>query len=298
MQLEVWDALHVFGMQRTEVVVFQIQNFAFEEHLVRVVERDGRPWFVGKDVCASLEIAKHHQALEALDLDERGTSTVGTPGGEQTVTIISEPGVYRLVFRSRKPEAERFKRWLAHDVLPQLRKTGSFAAASDTPAASRPDAGESDPLYKLNVVREARLIFGADRARGLWVTLGLPMLPPPPPTLRDEAYRCLRHLLDAAVHEDGPPIRDCLEAALDDGEGDRLLLSGSGIKALADRDAFVVANRHDWLLRVFVKSDWSGGRHARVLRRLSGVTSTGPMRHQGRQCRGTLIPAGYLDQEF
>ena len=53
---------------------------------------------------------------------------MGTLGGSQSVIVVSEPGVYRLVFRSRKPEAERFKRWLAHEVLPQIRKTGRFGS--------------------------------------------------------------------------------------------------------------------------------------------------------------------------
>lgn len=103
-----------------------ITNFAFGEHLVRVIEREGEPWFVGKDVCGVLGISKHHQALENLDIDERGTCNVGTPSGNQDMIIVSEPGVYRLIFRSRKPEAERFKRWLAHEVLPEIRRTGRY----------------------------------------------------------------------------------------------------------------------------------------------------------------------------
>ena len=104
--------------------------FVFEEQLVRAVERHGVPWFVGKDVCHCLGLKNTNDALGGLDNDEKGVATTDplAPGGEQTVIVISEPGVYRLVFRSRKPEAERFKRWLAHEVLPKLRRDGAFDA--------------------------------------------------------------------------------------------------------------------------------------------------------------------------
>ena len=75
-----------------------ITPFAFEDHLVRATTRDNEPWFVGKDVCEVLGISKHHQALDRLDDDERGTCSVGTPSGEQIMIVVSEPGVYRLDF--------------------------------------------------------------------------------------------------------------------------------------------------------------------------------------------------------
>lgn len=92
--------------------------FAFEDNLVRAVKRDEEPWFVGRDVCAVLDLQNVTRSLDRLDADEKGVHTVNTPGGPQEVVIISEPGVFRLVFTSRKAEAERFKRWLAHEVLP------------------------------------------------------------------------------------------------------------------------------------------------------------------------------------
>ena len=102
--------------------------FLFEgEHLVRIVYgADSEPWFVGIDVCHVLGISDHTQTLGRLNEDERGRDMIPTPGGDQRVIIVSEPGVYRLMFSSRKPEAERFKRWLAHDVLPSLRRTGRY----------------------------------------------------------------------------------------------------------------------------------------------------------------------------
>lgn len=143
--------------------------FAFEERLVRATQRGADPWFVGRDVCACLGLRNSKDALSTLDPDEKGVATTDPlgPGGEQSVTIVSEPGVYRLVFRSRKPEAERFKRWLAHEVLPQLRRTGAFAPSATTGeppiAADAPTPPRSvldEPLlHRLHVVREARAIL-------------------------------------------------------------------------------------------------------------------------------------------
>ncbi|MGL5447483.1 MAG: BRO-N domain-containing protein [Rhabdaerophilum sp.] len=101
--------------------------FAYQDCLVRSVVRGGEPWFVGNDVCRALELRNPRSSMALLDDDEKGVHTMDTPGGLQEMIIISEPGVYRLVFTSRKKEAERFKRWLAHEVLPALRRTGRYA---------------------------------------------------------------------------------------------------------------------------------------------------------------------------
>ena len=79
----------------------QLSTFAFDDQVVRVVHRDGEPWFVGRDVGRALQLDNHNQALGTLDDDERGSvlMTPSGPGGPQTMIIISEPGVYRLVFR-------------------------------------------------------------------------------------------------------------------------------------------------------------------------------------------------------
>ena len=101
--------------------------FLFEgEALVRVLDREGDPWFVGVDICRVLGLKDHKQALDRLDEDERGRYGIPTPGGVQDCIIVSEPGLYRMTFRSTKPVAERLKRWLAHEVLPAVRRTGSY----------------------------------------------------------------------------------------------------------------------------------------------------------------------------
>lgn len=93
---------------------------------VRVVEHEGQPWFVAKDVCECLGLDTSNLS-KMLDEDEKGTYTVRTPGGKQEMSIVSEPGLYSLVLRSRKPEAKAFKRWVTHEILPSIRNTGSYA---------------------------------------------------------------------------------------------------------------------------------------------------------------------------
>jgi anti-repressor protein len=100
---------------------------------VRTVVRDGDAWFVAADVCGILSLGRTHDAVRGLDEDERGTDTIRTPGGDQEVTVINEPGLYSLILRSRKPEAKAFKRWVTHEVLPAIRKTGRYETAP-TPA--------------------------------------------------------------------------------------------------------------------------------------------------------------------
>ncbi len=110
-----------------------IAVFSYADIEIRTVLINGQPWFVGRDVCAILDIAKPENSLALLDEDERATHTVGTPGGPQVVTVINEPGLYSLILRSRKPEAKAFKRWVTHEVLPAIRETGRYETAPAIP---------------------------------------------------------------------------------------------------------------------------------------------------------------------
>ena len=113
---------------KNPVQITAAMPFSFESKPVRVIEQMGEPWFVAPDVCRVLEISDVTSALRALDEDEKGPLTVRTPGGDQQVNCISEPGLYKLLGRSRKPEAKRFDRWVRHEVLPSIRKTGGYQA--------------------------------------------------------------------------------------------------------------------------------------------------------------------------
>lgn len=103
-----------------------LQLFNYGTQVVRTVLIGGEPWFVAADLVDILDIGRVHDAVRGLDEDERGTDTIRTLGGDQEVTVVTEAGMYSLVLRSRKPEARAFKRWITHDVLPAIRKTGHY----------------------------------------------------------------------------------------------------------------------------------------------------------------------------
>lgn len=110
-----------------------IQRFDFKGAALRTLtDENGEPWFVAKDVCDVLELSNVGQALARLDNDEKSSITLndGTPGNPNRA-IVSESGLYALVLASRKPEAHEFKRWVTHEVLPQIRKTGGYIPTTD-----------------------------------------------------------------------------------------------------------------------------------------------------------------------
>lgn len=113
----------------------EIQRFDFKGAALRTLtDEAGEPWFVAKDVCDILELTNPAVALQSLDDDEKtnlSNSYVWSEPGRRPL-IISEPGLYRLVMRSRKPEAKEFQRWVTHEVLPQIRKTGGYIPTSET----------------------------------------------------------------------------------------------------------------------------------------------------------------------
>ncbi|MUZ63498.1 BRO family protein [Agrobacterium vitis] len=149
-------------------------TFDFENQPVRAFERDGQEWFVAADVCRCLGLENSCQATSRLPDDEKCqvdlravTTDDGIRPGNPNATAINDPGVYRLIFESRKPEAERLKRFVFHEVLPALRRTGRFAPE---PVIDWEIARE-----QIAMVREARLAHGKAAAAALWRDLGLPM---------------------------------------------------------------------------------------------------------------------------
>ena len=93
---------------------------------VRIFLQDNEPWFVAKDVCDCLDLSNSRKALSRLEDDEKGVTLSDTPGGKQEMATVNEYGLYSLVMSSRKPEAKEFKRWVTHEVLPSIRKYGSY----------------------------------------------------------------------------------------------------------------------------------------------------------------------------
>lgn len=116
--------------------------FTYEGHDVRSVLIDDEPWFVAADVATVLGYSVASAMTRTLDSDEKGVQTLHTPGGPQELAIISEPGLFSAVIRSRVPGAQAFKRWVTHDVLPQIRRTGRY----EVPAAELTMPSHSEAL--------------------------------------------------------------------------------------------------------------------------------------------------------
>ena len=149
--------------------------FVFDDALVRIyMDASGNPWFVAKDVCAVLEIGNSRQALSYLEEDEKGVITSDTLGGRQEMSTVSESGLYSLIFRSRKPEAKRFRTWVTGEVLPTIRKTGGYAVPGGEvpPLPELPELPETakrlKPLLRERVlasaIQAARLVGATTQA--------------------------------------------------------------------------------------------------------------------------------------
>jgi prophage antirepressor-like protein len=99
------------------------KNNGFE---IRVLGDSNNPLFVAKDICQALGLSDVSMSLQKLDDDEKGTKVIGTLGGNQKMSVITESGMYALIMRSNKPEAKSFRKWVTSEVLPEIRKTGSY----------------------------------------------------------------------------------------------------------------------------------------------------------------------------
>lgn len=119
-----------------------LQVFDFNENAVRVIMKDDQPWFVAKDICEYFGDTNYKRSLARLDEDERGLHEMTTPGGTQKMNVVNESGLYHLLFNFEPTEArgvseeyikerqdviKKFKRWVTHEVLPAIRKTGSYS---------------------------------------------------------------------------------------------------------------------------------------------------------------------------
>jgi prophage antirepressor-like protein len=160
-------------------------RFDFERQPVRVLDRGGETWFVGRDVCAALGHRNSRDSLKRIPDDEKGVANTDTLGGNQEMVIISEAGLYRLVLTSRSPAAERFKSWVVRDVLPAIRRTGAYAlpaANDDGPDDDaldfESDDGRASILARLAFVRHAGRTFGRHAAQEAWRRVGLPDIAP------------------------------------------------------------------------------------------------------------------------
>ena len=122
----------------SNIQIFENNDFG----QIRVVERDGEPWFVAADVCTYFGVSNRNRMMRVVDVEDKGSTQIGIRGGVQTVTIVNEPGLYSILFAlqpakargvsedyiaERQKKIRDFKRWITHDVLSSIRKTGIYS---------------------------------------------------------------------------------------------------------------------------------------------------------------------------
>ena len=140
-------------------MTIQLFNFHGSEYEVRFVGTADRPEWVAADVCEVLEIQNTADALaKGLDGDEKGVATIYTPGGDQQMLTVTEAGLYRLVFKSRKPQAKAFQRWVMHEVLPCIRQHGQYPAPAPQPAQAEL-TGQAKVEWTIKIANDTQAIL-------------------------------------------------------------------------------------------------------------------------------------------
>jgi prophage antirepressor-like protein len=151
--------------------------FAYEGAPIRIVMREDDPFWVASDLAAVLGYRDAGNMVRMLDDDQKGTHIVSTPGADQNMTVVSEGGMYRCIFGSKRPEAKAFRRWVENVLLPTLRRTGRFVmdGMADVQRSRDPELPDEYEAIrtKLALVKEARIVFGLKVARDAWRSLQL-----------------------------------------------------------------------------------------------------------------------------
>ncbi|EAQ6664697.1 hypothetical protein DMT56_21215 [Salmonella enterica] len=179
-------------------------SFSFHEtHDVRIQLIEGEPWFCLKDVCEVLDIKNVSQL--AAQLDEKGICKTYTPtkGGKQQLVYVNEPNLYRVIFRSNKPEAKQFQDWVFNDVLPTIRKTGRY---QKQPPSEPLNSNDMSNLKRLVWMMTGNMKFENAWNAGVWYALRSATGRPSPqpfsvddlPALGEECRRIMK--ITAAVH--------------------------------------------------------------------------------------------------
>ncbi|EBO4370687.1 hypothetical protein DKR64_23880 [Salmonella enterica] len=180
-------------------------SFSFHEtHDVRIQVIDGEPWFCLKDVCEILSIANPRD-LMAKQLDKEGVDKIYIPteSGKQNITFINEPNLYRVIFRSNKPEAKQFQDWVFNDVLPTIRKTGRY---QKQPPSEPLNSNDMSNLKRLVWMMTGNMKFENAWNAGVWYALRSATGRPSPqpfsvddlPALGEECRRIMK--ITSAVH--------------------------------------------------------------------------------------------------
>lgn len=157
-----------------ELQIFKNEQFGE----IRVIKQNGEPWFVGREVCELFGDTNYRRSLGRLDDDEKGVSQIDTAGGKQRAIIVNEAGLYSLLFYMQPQKAKgvsqndtllterinrlkTFKRWITHEVIPAIRKTGGYNAKNKT--------GVSDEVQHKRA--EAMLLNARTRQSKAWMNI-------------------------------------------------------------------------------------------------------------------------------
>ena len=138
----------------TKIEIFNNPSFG---SVRAFADENGEPWFVAADVCRVLDIKNPSDTInKRLDSDERGIEIIYTPSGDQEMLVVNESGLYNLIFRSTKPEAKKFRKWVTEEVLPSIRKTGSYSITKSP--IERILANSVDQLEAVEAIKEVLLV--------------------------------------------------------------------------------------------------------------------------------------------
>lgn len=147
----------------------ELKIFNYQEKPIRTIERDGEVWWVLKDVCSALGIVDHISVSRRLEDDEKGVCQIlplSGKGGAQETAIINEPGMYNVILRSDKKDAKNFKRWITHDVLPEIRRTGNYSSKEQKQKYQYPSLPDgvtfSSAVGFMRLTRRVMLDMGAN----------------------------------------------------------------------------------------------------------------------------------------
>ncbi|MUO96642.1 hypothetical protein GOZ78_03665 [Agrobacterium vitis] len=276
-----------------------LQHFNFEGKPFRIIFKDEIPWFVAKDICAIIGLKNHNDAIEPLDDDEKDWVVLNDAlGRPRNTRVINESGYSILVLRSRQAMIpgtvfHRFRKMVTNEILPQIRRTGSFSGQPLAPTSPQPNtpAPVDEITRKLAVIQEARMTKGPAYAARLWDTMGMPTPPAqlPAPVYDEQAISCLRHMLRADFQ--GVKLGQIIRSAF---QGERLAVNVlKELRIELKDDGFIVPNIFPPFNALFAGTRWE--RPFEHLRKLPNAKPHLPW--GGRHAKDfTFIPSTYLDE--
>ena len=222
----------------------QLTSRLFKNFDVRIHDRNGEPWFIATDVCKILGIKNVSKAIAPLDVDEKATITISDSGIRPYFSlIISESGLYSLVYRSRKSEAKAFSKWVRSEVLPTLRKTGSYTMGQPPSDRQLPPPVatihnlDSGPPDTMTMVAQTLANAAADHAAGLVLVSQ---------TLAALATGQIETKRDVALVKEEVAETKADMALVKAGQATQAMLINDIAKSVPDRGYFTLASYAKW----------------------------------------------------